>query len=113
MFYLRLITTPELFPGSYLGVEVTSADTTIIPYPQLRYSKDLSQHYRIGCWCNEDVKIFRFGKTVGSTFDFAQARLMVKIWVFRKDGTRIAHEIEQWDAVKKRAAVWVRRLWFG
>ncbi|HON11403.1 MAG TPA: DUF2341 domain-containing protein [Chitinispirillaceae bacterium] len=92
-------------------VEVTSADTTIIPYPQLRYSKKIYLNTTAsGAGVTEDVKDFPvLVRLSGSTFDFAQARADGKDLGFSvKDGTRIAHEIEQWDAVKKRAAVWVR-----
>ena len=109
VFYLRLITTPELFRSSYLGCWGYISGYTIIHILNCGIQKIYLNTTASGAGVTEDVKDFHFSGLSGAHL-ICRHGLMVKIRFSEKDSTHIAHEIEQWDAVKKRAAVWVSAM---
>jgi hypothetical protein len=93
------------------GINVISADTVVIPYPQWRYSRKV--HFNTtasGAGVYGDVADFPvLIRLTSSTFVFSQARADGADLRFSSpDGEHLAYEIEQWDATANVAALWVR-----
>jgi hypothetical protein len=93
------------------GIDVISAGTVVIPYPQWRYSRKV--HFNTtasGAGVYGDVADFpALVRLTSSNFVFSQARADgADLRFSNPDGVHLAYEIEQWDAAANVAALWVR-----
>lgn len=93
------------------GIEVVSNDTTVLPYPQWRYSKRLYLNTAasgagvLGNVVNFPVLV----RLTAANFDFSLAKSDGSDIRFTKsNGTLLSFEIERWDAGARRAEIWVR-----
>jgi hypothetical protein len=93
------------------GIEVVSNDTTILPYPQWRYSKRLYLNTAasgagvLGNVVNFPVLV----RLTAANFDFSLAKSDGSDIRFTKsDGTSLSCEIERYDAGARCAEIWVR-----
>ena len=111
-YSLRLMTTsPGFEPVDSCSVAVPSGDTVVAPtYPTWRYSRKLTLNTTAaGAGVSGDVLGFPvLVRLTSSAIDFSQAEAAGSDLRFTKaNGIPLSYEIEQWDAAKGRAAVWV------
>jgi hypothetical protein len=93
------------------GIDVISADTVVIPYPQWRYSRKLYFNTTAsGAGVYDDVADFpTLIRLTSGTFSFSQAQADGADLRFSSpNGQHLAYEIELWDAAANVAALWVR-----
>jgi hypothetical protein len=92
-------------------IDVISADTVVIPYPQWRYSRKLYFNTTAsGAGVYGTVTGFpALVRLTGSTFPFSEAQANgADVRFSSPNGEHLTYEVEQWDAVAKGAALWVR-----
>ena len=92
------------------GINIAPNDTTVIPYPQWRYSINLHLN-TASSGAGISGNVFDFPVLVrlsAETFDFGQARNDGTDIRFAKlNGVSLPFEIERWDVNARRAEIWV------
>jgi hypothetical protein len=104
-------THPQASTVLISGIEVSSGDTVVIPYPQWHYSKKLYLN-TTASGAGVAGAVFDFPVLVrltGDIFDFTQANSGGKDLRFSSpQGENLTYEIERWNSAATSAEVWVR-----